>query len=124
MTALMAALGAVEIDSVGTSLGGLIGMVLAGLPGSPIRRIVINDIGPYLPWAGLLRLGANLNEAPKSFETIKAAELYLRRVLAPFGELQDEHWHHLTIHGIEWKPERQRYESLCDPGIAQAFRNS
>ena len=116
MTALMAALGAVEIDSVGTSLGGLIGMVLAGLPGSPIRRIVINDIGPYLPWAGLLRLGANLNEAPKSFETIKAAELYLRRVLAPFGELQDEHWHHLTIHGIEWKPERQRYESLCDPG--------
>jgi pimeloyl-ACP methyl ester carboxylesterase len=61
MTALMAALGAVEIDSVGTSLGGLIGMVLAGLPGSPIRRIVINDIGPYLPWAGLLRLGANLN---------------------------------------------------------------
>ena len=56
-------------------MGGLIGMVLAGLPGSPIRRIVINDIGPYLPWAGLLRLGANLNEAPKSFETIKAAEL-------------------------------------------------
>ena len=120
MTALMAALGAVEIDSVGTSLGGLIGMVLAGLPGSPIRRIVINDIGPYLPWAGLLRLGANLNEAPKGFETIKAAELYLRRVLAPFGELQDEHWHHLTIHGIEWKPERH----CVTRGIAQAFRNS
>ena len=52
MTALMAALGPVEIDWVGTSLGGLIGMVLAALPGSPIRRIVINDIGPYLPWAG------------------------------------------------------------------------
>ena len=123
MTALMAALGSVEIDWVGTSLGGLIGMVLAALPGSPIRRIVINDIGPYLPWAGLLRLGANLNEAPKSFETIDAAELYLRRVLAPFGELEDEHWRHLTIHSVEWKPERQRYESLCDPNIAHAFRN-
>ena len=123
MTALIAALGSVEIDWVGTSLGGLIGMVLAALPGSPIRRIVINDIGPYLPWAGLLRLGANLNEAPKSFETIKAAELYLRRVLAPFGELEDEHWRHLAIHSVEWKPERQRYESLCDPGIAHAFRN-
>ena len=123
MTALIAALGPVEIDWVGTSLGGLIGMVLAALPGSPIRRIVINDIGPYLPWAGLLRLNANLNEAPKSFETIDAAELYLRRVLAPFGELQDEHWRHLTIHSVEWKPERHRYESLWDPNIAHAFRN-
>ena len=74
----MAALGATEVDWIGTSLGGLIGMVLAALPGSPIRRIVINDIGPYLPWAGLLRLGANLNDAPKSFETIEQAEGYYR----------------------------------------------
>jgi pimeloyl-ACP methyl ester carboxylesterase len=123
MNALIAALGSGEIHWVGTSLGGLIGMVLAALPGSPIRRLVINDIGPYLPWAGLLRLGANLSQAPKSFETIGAAELYLRRVLAPFGELEDEHWRHLTVHGVEWRPERQHYESLCDPGIAHAFRN-
>ena len=62
MTVVMASLGATEVDWIGTSLGGLIGMVLAALPGSPIRRIVINDIGPYLPWSGLLRLGTNLNE--------------------------------------------------------------
>jgi pimeloyl-ACP methyl ester carboxylesterase len=123
MTVLIAALGSTEIDWVGTSLGGLIGMVLAALPNSPIRRIVINDIGPYLPWAGLLRLGANLNEAPKSFETIEAAELYFRRVLAPFGKMEDEHWRHLTAHSVEWKSERQRFESLCDPNIAYAFRN-
>jgi pimeloyl-ACP methyl ester carboxylesterase len=123
MTALIAALGAVEIDWVGTSLGGLIGIVLAALPGSPIRRMVINDIGPYLPWAGLLRLGANLNEIPKGFQTIREAELYFRRVLAPFGELEDEHWRHLTVHSVVWKPERQHYESLCDPNIAHAFRN-
>ena len=98
-------------------------MVLAALPGSPIRRIVVNDIGPYLPWAGLLRLGANLNEAPKDFETIRAVELYLRRVLAPFGELEDEYWRHLAVHSVEWRPERQCYESLCDPNIAHAFRN-
>ena len=53
MTVLIAALGAAEIDWVGTSLGGLIGIVLAALPRSPIRRMVINDIGPYLPWSGL-----------------------------------------------------------------------
>ncbi len=123
MAVLIGALGCTEIDWVGTSLGGLIGMVLAALPGSPIRRLVINDIGPYLPWAGLLRLGANLNEAPKSFDTIEAAELYFRRVLAPFGTLEDEHWRHLASHSVEWKPERQRFESLCDPNIAHAFRN-
>jgi len=43
--------------------------------------------------------------------------------LAPFGELEDEYWRHLAVHSVEWKPERQCYESLCDPGIAHAFRN-
>jgi pimeloyl-ACP methyl ester carboxylesterase len=123
MTVLMATLGAAEFDWVGTSLGGLIGIVLAALPGNPIRRIVINDIGPYLPWAGLLRLGANLNEAPGSFDTIEAAELYYRRVLAPFGQMEAEDWRHLTAHSVRWNAERQHFESLCDPNIAHAFRN-
>jgi len=123
MNALMAVLGATEVDWIGTSLGGLIGMVLAALPGSPIRRIVINDIGPYLPWAGLLRLGANLNDAPKSFQTIEQAEDYFRRVLAPFGQLEDAHWRHLTAHSVAWSVEGRCFKSLCDPNIAHAFRN-
>ena len=123
MTVLMAALGPAEVDWIGTSLGGLIGMVLAGLPGSPIRRIVINDIGPYLPWAGLLRLGANLNEAPTSFERSNGRKLYFRRVLAPFGQLEDAHWRHLTR--TAWHGGRRELLSsrLCDPNIAHAFRN-
>lgn len=84
MTVLMAALGATEVDWIGTSLGGLVGMVLAALPGSPIRRIVINDIGPYLPWTGLLRLGANLNETPRSFETIEQAVSRLAEAVGAF----------------------------------------
>jgi pimeloyl-ACP methyl ester carboxylesterase len=123
MTVLMAALDTTEVDWIGTSLGGLIGMVLAALPGSPIRRIVINDIGPYLPWAGLLRLGANLNDAPKSFGTIEQAEAHFRRVLAPFGQLEEEHWRHLTTHSIAWSEKEACFKSLCDPNIAHAFRN-
>jgi pimeloyl-ACP methyl ester carboxylesterase len=49
MTALIARSGVVSVDWIGTSLGGLIGMVLAGQEGTPIRRLVINDVGPYLP---------------------------------------------------------------------------
>src|SRR5437588_8870343 len=53
MNALVARLGTEQADFVGTSLGGLIGMVLAGMPGNSIRRLVVNDIGPFLPWKGL-----------------------------------------------------------------------
>ena len=48
MNALIARTGAGRVDWVGTSLGGLIGIVLAGLPDSPIRRLVVNDIGPVV----------------------------------------------------------------------------
>jgi pimeloyl-ACP methyl ester carboxylesterase len=71
----------------------------------------------------LLRLGANLNEAPRSFDTIEAAELYYRRVLASFGQMEAEDWRHLTAHSVRWNAERQHFETLCDPNIAHAFRN-
>jgi pimeloyl-ACP methyl ester carboxylesterase len=123
LTVVMAALGATEVDWIGTSLGGLIGMVLAALPGSPIRRIVINDIGPYLPWAGLLRLSTILKDTPKSFAAIEQAEAYFRKVLAPFGQLEDAHWRHLTVHSVAWSAEESCFKPICDPKIADAFRN-
>jgi pimeloyl-ACP methyl ester carboxylesterase len=46
MNALIARLGVREVDWVGTSLGGLIGIIMAGFSGSTIRKLVINDIGP------------------------------------------------------------------------------
>jgi len=123
MNALIAHLGAEQIDWVGTSLGGLIGIVLAGLPKTPIRRLVINDIGPYLPWRGLARIGTYLSSAPEEFANLEEAEAYFRDVLAPFGDLPDEHWAHLTRHSVAWHEERQRFVMLCDRQIVRAFRN-
>jgi pimeloyl-ACP methyl ester carboxylesterase len=121
--ALIARLGAEQVDCVGTSLGGLIGIVLAGLPGNPIRRLVINDIGPYLPWTGLARIGSYLSSMPAGFLDVEEAEAYFREVLAPFGDLPDEHWRHITSHSIGWDSRRERYVMLCDPQIVRAFRN-
>jgi pimeloyl-ACP methyl ester carboxylesterase len=123
INALVAHLGAKQVDLVGTSLGGLIGIVLAGQPGTPIRRLVVNDIGPYLPWPGLVRIGSYLSSMPADFDSLEEVEAYLRKVLAPFGDLPDEHWIHLARHSVAWHAERERYVMLCDPQIVRAFRN-
>jgi pimeloyl-ACP methyl ester carboxylesterase len=122
MNALIARTGAASVDWVGTSLGGLIGIVLAGIPDSPIRRLVINDIGPVVPMNALQRIGRYVADMPEAFETFDEAERYLREVLAPFGNVADEHWRHLTRHSVREDPEQGRYLTLCDPAILQALR--
>jgi pimeloyl-ACP methyl ester carboxylesterase len=122
MNALIARLGVSEVDWVGTSLGGLIGMIMAGLPGGVVRRFVINDIGPFVSSIGLHRIGQYLGNMPPPFGTIDDAERYFRTVLAPYGKLADEHWRHLTVHSVRWDDARQGYVLLCDPAIAKGFR--
>src|SRR5271154_2313652 len=96
MNALLARLNVSEVDWVGTSLGGLIGISLAGFRGSIIRKLVVNDIGPFVSATGLRRIGQYIGTMPSAFVTILEVEQYLRTVLAPYGELADEHWRHLT----------------------------
>jgi len=98
VASLIARLGAPEINYVGTSMGGLIGMLLAAQPGSPIRRLVLNDIGPLVPKASLARIATYVGTAER-FETLEALEAHLRRIHAPFGPLTDAQWHHLAVHG-------------------------
>src|SRR5438552_8572155 len=60
MVTLLARLNSQTVHWVGTSMGGLIGLGLASLPGSPIRRLVLNDVGPSIPFDALERIGAYL----------------------------------------------------------------
>jgi pimeloyl-ACP methyl ester carboxylesterase len=94
---LLAALG--EHDWVGTSMGGLIGMALAAAPGaSGIRRLVLNDIGPFVPAAAIARIRAYMAAAPEEFADLPALERHLREVHSPFGPLSDAQWRHLAEH--------------------------
>jgi len=122
MNALIARLDVSEVDWVGTSLGGLIGMIMAGFSGSIVRKLVINDIGPFVSSTGLQRIGQYIGKMPALFATIEDAETYFRTVLAPYGDLLDEHWRHLTTHSVRWDDRRQGYALLCDPKIAKGFR--
>ena len=93
---LLERLGLEKVDWVGTSMGGLIGMVVAAADRSPIGRLVLNDIGPQVPAValGFIRtyLGLDL-----SFPTMAALEQHLRAIHAGFGTLTDAQWRHLAL---------------------------
>lgn len=81
---------------VGTSLGGICGMMLAAAQGTPITRLVLNDVGPHIPAAALKRIGDYMAAAPERFASITALEKHLRLIHAPFGKLSDAEWAHLA----------------------------
>jgi len=116
MNVLIGRLGAETVDWVGTSMGGLIGIFMAAHPNSPIRRLVLNDIGPLVPKAGFERLAKYVGKDPR-FENLEEAVAYTREIAAPFGRLSDAEWLHLAIHGLRREASgtwRLRY----DPAIA------
>ena len=119
MVALIARLDVETVHWVGTSLGGLVGMTLAALPESPVKKLVLNDVGPVLTAVSLDRIGAYLGKWPP-LPTIEAAEQYVRAVSAPFGPHTDAEWRFLTEHLVRRNPDgtlRMHY----DPAIAVPF---
>ena len=106
-----------EYDWVGTSMGGLIGMGLAAFPGNAMRRMVLNDIGSFVPVAALERIRDYLQHTPR-FADLPALEAYLRRIHAPFGDLTDEQWRHLAEHSARMTADGQ-YKLHYDPAIVE-----
>lgn len=119
MVTLIARLDVETVDWVGTSLGGLIGMVLAALPHSPVAKLVLNDAGPVLAAPALARIGAYLGQSP-ALPTIEAAEAYVRAVYAPFGAHSDEQWRFLAEHSVRQQPDGT-FRLHYDPALAEAF---
>ena len=120
--AMLAHLGVESLDWIGTSMGGLIGMMVAAQPGSPIGRLVINDVGPFIPAAALRRIGDYLSRSFQ-FEDMAEAEAHFRQVHAPFGDLSDRQWRHLTEYAVVPAP-GGGYRSAYDPAIAAPFQEA
>ena len=95
MVQLLSGLGLDEVDWVGTSMGGLIGMGVAAMEASPIRRLVLNDVGPFLPKIALERINIYLG-LDLRFASLDALEAHLREIHAGFGPLTDAEWRHLA----------------------------
>ena len=121
MTALIARSGAAQVDWVGTSMGGIIGMLLAAQPGSPVRRLVLNDVGSFIPRASLLRLANYVGKDPK-FDTLEEFEQCVRVVSAPFGPLTDEQWRHLALH-CHYVDAQGKLRFAYDPALDGVFKD-
>ena len=115
---LLAKLDAKLVHWVGTSMGGLIGMGLASLPGNPIARLVLNDIAPILEEVAVRRIESYVG-APPRFSSFDEGVRYVSTVNAPFGTHSVEQWRALARNvlvqdGTEW-----RYH--FDPALVPAF---
>lgn len=115
MTSLIARTQARQVDWVGTSMGGLIGMMLAALPNSPIRRLVLNDIGPQIPIDGLRRLAKYAGKDPV-FKSFDEAKLHFQTNYAEFGNLTDKQWVQFTKNSVEERAPNV-FTARVDPNI-------
>ncbi|QTN25052.1 alpha/beta hydrolase [Rhizobacter sp. AJA081-3] len=119
MVTLLARLNADEVHWVGTSMGGLIGLGLSALPQSPVRKLVLNDVGPTLEAAALQRIGAYLGQ-PLRWASVDEAADYLWSISASFGPHSREQWLALTRPML--KPDGDGFKLHYDPAIAAPLR--
>jgi hypothetical protein len=112
------------LDWFGTSMGGLIGMLLCGTPdlplSVPVRRLVINDIGPTMDWQALQRIGTYVGQAGR-FETEEQAAQVLAQLSVGFGPHTPEQWMALSRPMLRALPEGG-YTLHYDPAIGLPFR--
>jgi pimeloyl-ACP methyl ester carboxylesterase len=107
------------VDWVGTSLGGICGMGIAATAGHPIRRMVLNDVGAFVPEAAMARIRDYVGTEPV-FRDIPTLEAHLRIVHAPFGRLTDAQWRHLAETSA--RPAEGGVTLHYDPAIAAPIR--
>lgn len=123
MVTLLARLKAETLDWLGTSMGGLIGLGLASLSGSPVRRLVLNDVGPVIEPQALARIGTYIGQAPR-FATLEEAADYMWSISQGFGPHTREQWLALTEPMLRSLADEQGegFVPHYDPRIAVPFR--
>ncbi|WP_421709956.1 alpha/beta fold hydrolase [Algihabitans sp.] len=119
MTALLARLDVEQVDWIGTSMGGLIGMMLAASGGHPVGRLVINDVGPLIPKAALERIADYVGRS-WVFADRRAALEHVMKAYSGFGDLSEAQWSKLADDSLQAAPDGG-FRPNYDPRIGEAF---
>jgi pimeloyl-ACP methyl ester carboxylesterase len=117
---LLARVNAQRVDWVGTSMGGLIGLGVAALERSPLRRFVINDVGPTLAPEGLARIGGYVGRVAQ-WATLDEAADALWQISQGFGVHTREQWLALTEPQLKRNGDG-KLVPRSDPQIALPFK--
>ena len=125
MATLITQLQPTKLDWIGTSMGGLIGMVVAGsgLSPVPVHKLVLNDVGPALQWVAIQRIGQFLG-AVMRFDSLEQAAAGMWGVSTGFGPHTPAQWLELSRHMV--KPiegEASAVRLHYDPAIAVPFKS-
>jgi len=111
------------LDWIGTSMGGLIGLVVCGQPDLPlpvpVRRLVLNDVGPVIQWSALQRIGEYLGSTGR-FESVQQAADAMWAVSTSFGPHTPAQWLALSQAMVRPLPEGG-FTLHYDPAIAVPF---
>jgi len=108
------------VDWFGTSMGGLIGMLLASFDGTPVRRLLLNDIGPTLDLAAMARIGEYIGQDLR-FPGYEEGKAYVRAVSASFGPHDEAQWDKLARDVLVRLPDGQ-WTRHYDLNLAQPFK--
>ncbi len=122
MITLLAKLGVDQVDWLGTSMGGIIGMMLASQPKSPIRRLILDDVGPTLSLEALKRIAGYVAN-PYEFADQETAQRYARVIFAPFALKTEADWQWLTDSTFKSLPSGG-YRFNYDRHISQPLQQS
>jgi len=117
--ALLAHIGARRVQWIGTSMGGLLGMLLAARPMGPVTRLAMNDVGAFVPLDALQAIAHNI-EVPAHFDSPGQVEAHMRGSHRDWGELTAEQWRHLARHGA--RRDGAGWRLHYDPRIVRLLR--
>lgn len=119
LTCLIARMDVQSLIWLGTSLGGILGLYLAAQTNSPIKALVLNDIGPLISKIGLTRIG-KYAKPDRNFTSIADAETYLRNIYNTTEQITDEQWRQKAETSVN-KLDNGQYALAYDPHIANAM---
>ncbi|EFL87769.1 alpha/beta fold hydrolase [Ahrensia sp. R2A130] len=122
MNSLISRLNVTEVNWIGTSMGGIIGMVLASVAQSPIKRLVINDIGPEVSREAQLKIAEYIGKSI-DFASVEAVADHLKNIYYEFAPMTEEDWMHMAKYSCR-RTKAGTWRLKVDNRVGEAFRES
>lgn len=112
-------LGLSKVDYLGASLGGVLGMLIAVQPGSPVQRLILADIGPLIKRESVEKLSTEVQANP-TFPSLGDLKEFLKQIYSHIGAMEPYHWDHILAYD-HIKRDDGTYARAYDPNLFKSF---